>query len=98
MALLRIRAVLLPLGSILACALFVAVADGAAPRATEYEVKAAFIYNFAKYVQWPASRSDPRLPFVIGVIGKDPFGNVLDDVMSGQRVQRRAVVIRRLRS
>lgn len=63
---------------------------------TEYEVKAAFIYNFAKYVQWPSSGSDAKAPFVIAVIGKDPFGAMLDDVMHGQSVQRRAIVVRRL--
>ncbi len=61
---------------------------------TEYEVKAAFIYNFARYVQWPGG-SEQNKPFVIGVIGKDPFGPVLDDVVRGQSVQGRAVVVRR---
>lgn len=64
----------------------------AAATPTEYEVKAAFLYNFAKYVQWPPS---PRQMFVIGVLGKDPFGPVLDEVMSGQSVQRRAIAVRR---
>jgi hypothetical protein len=62
---------------------------------TEYEVKAAFIYNFAKYVQWPSSAADSTGPVVIAVIGKDPFGSILDDVMSGQTVGRRTIVIRR---
>jgi hypothetical protein len=64
----------------------------AAATPTEYEVKAAFLYNFAKYVQWPAPQ---RSTLVIGVLGKDPFGPLLDEVMEGQSVQRRSVVIRR---
>ena len=61
---------------------------------TEYEVKAAFIYNFARYIQWP-KESDTNKPFVIAVIGKDPFGVALDDAVSGQKVQGRPVVIKR---
>ncbi len=62
---------------------------------TEYEVKAAFIYNFTKYVQWPPPGSNADEPFVIGVLGKDPFGLALDEVMGGQSVQRRVIVVRR---
>lgn len=65
----------------------------AAATPTEYEVKAAFLYNFAKYVQWPPPS---RSTFVIAVLGKDPFGSVLDEAMNGQSVQRRSIVIRRL--
>jgi uncharacterized protein DUF4154 len=61
---------------------------------TEYEVKAAFIYNFGKYIAWPAS-PDSNKPFVIGLIGKDPFGRVLDEAMRGQTVQDRPVIVRR---
>jgi hypothetical protein len=69
---------------------------GYASTATEYAVKAAFLYNFAKYIQWPrTSAALPNRPFTIGVIGKDPFGPPLDDAMRGQSVQRRAIVVRR---
>src|SRR5713226_5324723 len=61
---------------------------------TEYEVKAAFIYNFARYIQWP-KESPTNTPFVIGVIGKDPFGVALDDAILGQKIQGRPVVIKR---
>jgi hypothetical protein len=63
----------------------------------EYAVKAAFIYNFAKYIQWPAaSASEAKKPFVIGIIGKDPFGQAIDDAMRGLSMQDRTVVVRRL--
>jgi len=68
------------------------VRAGAQPPA-EYEVKAAFIYNFAKYIAWPAP--DAGRPLVVGVIGKDPFGRVLDDAMRGRTVQNRKIVVRR---
>jgi hypothetical protein len=61
---------------------------------TEYEVKAAFIYNFSKYIQWPKG-FDTSKPFVIAIIGKDPFGVVLDDAVFGQKVQGRSVIIKR---
>jgi len=60
----------------------------------EYEVKAAFLYNFAKFIAWPG-RAGANRPFVVGLIGTDPFGTVLDDAMRGQSVQSRTVVIRR---
>jgi hypothetical protein len=69
---------------------------GQSTTATEYELKAAFIFNFAKYIRWPASSThDAGKPFIIGIIGKDPFGQVLDDVMRGQRVDGRVVVVKR---
>jgi hypothetical protein len=63
---------------------------------TEYEVKAAFLYNLAKYIQWPEpSHAGAARPFVIGLIGKDPFGPALDQAMAGRTLQQRPVVVRR---
>lgn len=62
----------------------------------EYELKAAFLFNFAKYVQWPASSTtDASKPFVIGLVGGDPFGSLLDDAMRGQSVNGRPLVVKR---
>ena len=73
-----------------------APARGDSATQAEYEVKAAFIYNFAKYIKWPkTSTAEATKPFVIGIIGKDPFGPVLDDIMRGKSVQSRAVVVKR---
>ncbi|HEX9460629.1 MAG TPA: YfiR family protein [Thermoanaerobaculia bacterium] len=66
-------------------------------QAPEYQVKAAFIYKFATYIRWPATTgADAATPFVIGIIGKDPFGPALSDVVQGERVQGRVILIRRL--
>jgi hypothetical protein len=55
--------------------------------ATEYQVKAAFLYNFAKFVDWPPSAfSDAKQPFDICVYGRDPFGPALDDALSGKSI------------
>jgi hypothetical protein len=66
------------------------------PAATEYEIKAAFLYNFAKFVQWPpAAFADPGGPLVIGVLGDDPFGSDLDRIIEGKTANDRPLVIKR---
>ena len=63
---------------------------------TEYQVKAAFLYSFAKFVQWPADAfADPRAPFVVGVLGDDPFGRILDETLAGKTVLERPIRVRR---
>jgi hypothetical protein len=59
----------------------------------EYQVKAAFLFNFLKFVEWPAAANDS--PLVIGILGHDPFGEVLDDTVSGKIVNGRNVEVRR---
>jgi hypothetical protein len=71
---------------------------GAAPpeQATEYQVKAAFLFNFAKFIDWPEkSFPDARSPFVICVVGRDPFGNALDGYLYGKTIGSRTVEIDR---
>lgn len=64
--------------------------------ATEYEVKAAFLYSFAKYVQWPdEALGRPDEPFLIGVLGADPFGRVLDDTLEGKAILGHPVAVTR---
>jgi hypothetical protein len=72
------------------------VASAPAPRG-EYEVKAAFLYNFAKFVRWPEeTASAPR--FVVAVLGQDPFGPVLDRTFAGKSILDRPVEVRRVAS
>ena len=66
---------------------------------TEYEVKAAYLYQFGKFVEWPEgtlARSDDE--FVICTLGMDPFGSILDETISGRAVQSKKVIARRLTS
>jgi hypothetical protein len=73
------------------------LAGAATPPPQEYAVKAAFLYHFAHLVDWPAA-ADPAEPFVIGVVGPDPFGTTLDEVLAGKSVRGQPVRIQRLTS
>lgn len=65
---------------------------------SEYQVKAAYLFNFGQFVEWPAHPAAPaNAPFVIGVVGKDPFGKTLDDVVRGESLGGRQLVVRRYR-
>ena len=64
-----------------------------ARQASEYDVKAAFLLNFAKFVEWPASSTSP---FTICIVGDDPFGAVLDQLVEGETVQGRRIVVSRV--
>ena len=69
-----------------------------AQRPSEYEVKAAFLYNFARFVTWPDTAfAGADSPLVIGVFGPDPFGPVLDRTVAGKTAQGRAFVVERYR-
>lgn len=62
----------------------------------EYQVKAAFIYNFSKFVEWPdRAFLAPADPMVIGVLGHDPFGSALD-LLEGKTVKGRNIAVRRI--
>lgn len=62
----------------------------------EYEVKAAMLANFAKFVEWPAQAfADPRAPLVIAVSGKDPFGALLDETVRHKTIGGHPVVVKR---
>jgi hypothetical protein len=75
-----------------------AVVVRAEPRAaTEYEVKAAFLYNFARYVEWPAEGFPAEGdPFVVTVLGEDPFGETLDAILKDRTIQKRRLHVRRV--
>jgi hypothetical protein len=59
----------------------------------EYEVKAAFLFNFAKFIEWPPAKESQD--FVIGVLGEDPFGETLDRILRGKNLGDRKIVLRR---
>jgi hypothetical protein len=53
----------------------------------EYQLKAAFLFNFAQFVKWPPdSFTSPDAPFCIGILGDDPFGSALEETIQGETV------------
>jgi hypothetical protein len=65
----------------------------------EYNVKAAFLYSFGRYAEWPAEVFQrENAPFVIGVLGQDPFGGALDQIAEKKRIARRAIEVRHFNS
>jgi hypothetical protein len=64
------------------------------PAATAAEVKAAFLCSFAEFVDWPpAAKNDP---VTIGILGRDPFGQLLDETMQVRALQNRALAVKRV--
>jgi hypothetical protein len=71
-------------------------AGARASDSAEYDVKAAFLFNFAKFVEWPPSSfAGPDAPLAICVLGHDPFGATLDNVVQGERANDRLIAVER---
>lgn len=71
-------------------------ASGAHAQGTsEYEVKAAFLFNFAKFVEWPDPASGP---IRLCIVGDDPFGNNLEETVRGKTINGRPIAIRRIKA
>jgi len=70
--------------------------SGAIP--AEYQLKAVFLFNFAQFVEWPPHAfQGAKAPLVIGILGEDPFGAYLDDLVSGEKIGERPLIIHRNR-
>ncbi len=81
----------------IACFLAIAMTAAAqSARAPEYEVKAAFLYNFAKFVEWPSASLAPS--FRICVLGRDPFGVALSNIVQSKSISGRPIVRVQLQS
>jgi hypothetical protein len=69
--------------------------DGAA--SLEYQVKAAFLLNFTKFIEWPAAGFPaPNSPFEVCVLGDDPFKGALDRIVEGEAVGAHKLLVRRV--
>lgn len=65
---------------------------------SEYLIKAGFIFNFAKFVEWPQTTfSQPDSPIVIGILGTDPFGAIIDQIVQDKKIGGRGFVVKRLK-
>ena len=88
-----LRAIALCLGS-LVLSLRVAGAEAAAPLSREYQIKAVFLFNFPEFVEWPPrSFASPESPLVIGILGHDPFGAYLRNMVQGESVNHRPLAV-----
>ncbi len=62
---------------------------------SEYRLKAAFLFNFAKFVEWPPEAfATPNTPIVIGVLGDNPFGTDLEETVRNKVINGRPVVVK----
>ena len=77
---------------------FSAAGESAGTLAREYDLKATFLFHFTQFVDWPADAfRDASSPITIGILGEDPFGRSLDEVVANETVHTRKLMIRRLR-
>src|SRR5437764_14804811 len=71
---------------------------GDVSESSEYLIKAGFIFNFAKFVEWPSNAfAQPDSPIVIGVLGTDPFGTIIDKIVQDKKIGTRGFVVKRLK-
>ena len=87
----------LALRTLLLTAVVVSSAVAAPPN--EYALKSVFLYNFCRFIDWPAAAfAGPNDPIVIGVLGEDPFGPLLDEAVQGESFRGRTIQIEHYRS
>ncbi len=81
-----------------ALALAVGLTLCAATGPTEYQVKAALLFNLVKFTEWPSSAfTNAAAPLIFGVVGEDPFGPVLDEVVKGESINKRPLLVKRFK-
>ena len=76
----RIRDIGLVLVCLVLCAVYAVASDDEASKNREYKIKAAFIYNFIKAVEWPPEQLEDANAIVVGIIGRNPFGDAFKPV------------------
>jgi hypothetical protein len=77
--------------------LVVPITRAQSAKPTDYQVKAAYLYNFGRFVEWPAKVSAAQTgSFSICVLGEDPFGPALDATLAGEKIGNQKVVARRI--
>jgi hypothetical protein len=77
------------------CACLASSSRAQQPKAEEYQVKAVYLYNFGRFIEWPASAKTGD-SFPICVLGRDPFGAALDTTVAGTSIEQQKIVARRI--
>ncbi|MDB6148442.1 MAG: YfiR family protein [Spartobacteria bacterium] len=93
---------LLKIKPVAAAFVFFAIAtapfQGAPVTPNEYALKSVFLYNFCHFIEWPDSAfSSPNEPLIIGIVGDDPFGNLLKEAVEGETYHDRPIRIEHYR-
>jgi hypothetical protein len=66
---------------------------------SEYQLKSAFLFNFAKFVEWPPEAfAKGRSPIVIGILGENPFGGDLERTIRNKTISNRSLAVKEIRS
>ena len=66
------------------------------PKLSEYKLKAAFLYKFALFVDWPVEAfADSSSPYVLGLLGTDPFGKNIDEILKDKKIKGKSIIIKR---
>jgi hypothetical protein len=62
---------------------------------SEYTIKAVFLEHFTRFIEWPESSdiADTSAPFFIAIIGENPFGSILDQIYTEQKIRNKKVEI-----
>ncbi len=83
--------------AVLLALLWPSIVPAVEPQNLEYQIKAAFLLNFTRFIEWPAPNpADAAAPFGICILGDDPFGPALNQIVEGETVGSRPIVIRRI--
>lgn len=86
------------MASVLLVAAFAPKTGADSTSSQEYQVKAAFLYNFLQFIDWPEGKSDDsNQPLTIGIVGKDPFGDAFEPIKD-KKVKDKSVLVKRFSS
>ncbi len=81
------------------CAVALAITPMRAAPPSEYALKSVFLYNFCRFIDWPATAfSSPSEPLIIGIVGQDPFGPLLEEAIAGETYHGRPIRIEHYRN
>lgn len=80
---------------ILPCLFLLLTRDGLAQESREYQIKAAFLYNFLNFIEWPSSEiRNATGPLIVGVLGENPFNGALEGAVRGKQVRGRGIEVK----
>jgi hypothetical protein len=67
------------------------------PKPTDARVKAVYLYNFGRFVEWPAQAIPANnTPFTVCILGQDPFGSTIDAVLAKGTIDGRPIMAKRI--